>query len=82
MLTIEKIENPKYTNEIGDTILVSVKFAEFDEVLDFGANAHDPTEHGQEIYKRIMAGEFGPIAEYVPPVATEPQPISQGAQTL
>lgn len=82
MLTIEQITNPIYTNVENTEISVMVKFAEFDEFLPFGANPHDPTAHGQEIYRRLVEGEVGPISEYIAPVATQPQPATTGAQTL
>ena len=58
--------------------------------VPFGANPNDVEAHGREIYDRCVAGEFGPIAEYVRapdeyPVqtqATEPQPTVTGAQPL
>jgi hypothetical protein len=38
-----------------------------DEVLPFTANQNDPEPSGREIFDRCLAGEFGEIAEYVPP---------------
>jgi len=38
--------------------------------LPFSAHPNDPEEHGRDLYARAIAGEFGPIAAYVPP----PQP--------
>jgi hypothetical protein len=39
--------------------------------------------HGVELYNRAIAGEFGPIGEFVEtPMANQPQPTSVGSQTL
>ena len=34
--------------------------------VPFAASSNDSTEHGREIYARCVAGDFGPIADYVP----------------
>lgn len=35
-----------------------------DEVVHFGADPTDPEPHGRDIYARLLAGEFGPIAPF------------------
>lgn len=37
----------------------------------FTAGANDPESYGIELYEDIIAGVFGPIAEYVPPSLEE-----------
>ena len=81
MLTIEYAKNPVYANSEGTTVSLTVKFAEFNEELPFGATPHDPMPYGVELYHRAVAGEFGPIAPFVAP-PTQDQPLTQGAQTL
>lgn len=52
-----------------------------DEVLPFTASPNDVEPHGRAIFADIVAGTYGPIAEYVAP--PEPvQPVTKGAQTL
>jgi hypothetical protein len=57
-------------------------------VLPFCPTANDPEAHGREIYARCMAGEFGPIADYVlqpdeyPVIISRATPQTQGSQTL
>jgi hypothetical protein len=81
MVTIESATDPVYANAEGTCITLQVKFEEFAEVMPFGATPFDPMPYGVELYNRALAGEFGPIAPYVPP--PEPvQPTTQGAQTL
>ena len=52
-----------------------------DEVLPFTASPNDVEPHGRAIYADIVAGKYGPIAEYVPPPKPV-QPVVDGAQTL
>ena len=83
MLTIEFAQNPVYADPDGNCIALEVKFAEFADVLPFGATPHDPMAHGVELFNRAKAGEFGEIAPY--PSAMQPaedQPTVTGAQTL
>lgn len=67
MLTIESAVSPVYAAEDGTCITLQVKFAEFEEVLPFGATPYDVMPYGVELYNRAVAGEFGPIAPYVAP---------------
>lgn len=82
MYTIEHASNPVYGNAEKTVVVLSVKFVEFDEPMPFGATSYDPMPYGVELFNRAVAGEFGPIADYVAPIATQPQPTVQGAQTL
>lgn len=81
MLTIESATNPVYASEDHTIILLQVKFAEFNEVLPFGATSYDVMPYGVELYNRAKAGEFGEIAPYVAP-ETQSQPNTTGSQTL
>lgn len=83
MFTLESATNPVFGNAEGTAIILQVKFVEFDEVLPFTATSYDPHNHGVEIYERAMTGEFGPVEPFNDPmIATEPQPVVEGAQTL
>lgn len=66
-----------------------VKYEEFNEEHLSAINATDPYAHIQEIWTKANAGEYGEIAEYVPPpppvikpAPKEEQPTTQGTQTL
>lgn len=50
-------------------------FVTFDTVgeVHFGASADDPERHGAELFSNAVAGRYGPIAEYIPPVQTPDQ---------
>ena len=64
----------------------NVKYAEFNEPHPTGVNATDSYNHIKELWAKGNAGEYGAIAEYVPPpialVATEQQPSTTGSQDL
>ena len=67
MYTVESITNIVYRTEDRQHINCKIKFAEFNEVMPFTANATDPEEHGVSIYNDIVSGKYGAIGDYVPP---------------
>jgi hypothetical protein len=72
MLTLEYAKNPIWANaEQINAINLTVKWAEFNEEMPFGACSYDPEPHGVDLFNRAKAGEFGAIATYVPP----PEPV-------
>jgi hypothetical protein len=88
MFTIEYVKNLKWENEEHTLFSCVVKYEEFNEEHPSGINATDSYAHIQEIWSKGNAGEYGEIAEYVPPPPApkakpiEEQPISEGTQTL
>jgi len=78
MLTIEYAKNPVYASADGQVIDLRVKFYEFAEEIGFGATSFDTMPYGVELYNNAVAGLYGPIAPFVPPL----QPITSGTQTL
>lgn len=81
MITIEYAKNPVYINQEGTSIQLIVKFEEFNNEMPFAATTWDPEPWGIELYNRAIAGEFGPIAPYVPPPEPE-QPATTGTQEV
>lgn len=81
MLTVQYAKNPVWNDDTGQAVLLDVKFVEFSDEVPFTATSYDDMPYGVDLYNRAVAGEFGPIAPYVPP---EPpvQPVVEGAQTL
>lgn len=67
MLTIEYAKDPKYTSQDGNHIYLIVKFVEFADELPFGATPYDVEPWGVELYNNAKAGQYGPVAPYVPP---------------
>lgn len=60
------VSSLKWANADHSMIECVVDFVEFGP-SPFGAIRGDLETHGQEIFNRCVAGEFGPIAEFVPP---------------
>lgn len=71
----EDVKNPIYANEQNTLINCDVKFDEIPEYVPFTASPDDPMDYGRELYAQLQAGQWGPIAPYVP------RPISQ-SQTI
>jgi hypothetical protein len=84
MFTVESVTNLQWDNAEHTSFSCVAKYAEFNEPHPAGINATDQYAHIQEIWAKGTTGEYGPIAEYVPPVTTpsENQPNSSGTQTL
>jgi hypothetical protein len=66
------VKNPKWTSKDKTSIECTVNFETIGEV-PFCATPDDHHEHTTEIYSRCVAGEFGPIAEYVEVEYKEPE---------
>ena len=56
-------KNPKWGNKEKTVIDLTVEFDHLGEV-SFTASATDVEDHGKEIHKKALAGEFGEIADY------------------
>jgi hypothetical protein len=82
MFTLEYAKNPSYSSADGNSIFLIVKWKEFNEEHPFGATSFDSMPYGVALYNRAKAGEFGEVAPYVAPVATQPQPTTTGSQEL
>jgi hypothetical protein len=90
MFTVEYVKDLKWENPEHTFFSCVVKYAEFNEEHPSGINGTDSYAHIQEIWAKGNAGEYGVIAEYVPPPEPEPfvakpneeQPSSEGTQTL
>lgn len=65
MFTLEYAKNPIWNNKEGTAILLTVKWAEFQEEMPFGATSYDPEPWGVDLYNRAKAGEFGEVAQFV-----------------
>lgn len=64
MFTLEYAKNPLLIDE--NSILLTVKFAEFAEEMEFNASRLDPMEHGVDLYNRAKSGEFGEVGIFIP----------------
>jgi hypothetical protein len=75
MFTIEYVKNLSWSDEEHTNFDCIVKYAEFNEEHPSGINAIDQYPHIKEIWAKANAGEYGPIAEYVP---SSPSPEPEG----
>ena len=67
--TLTSLSNPRWADEAHTIIDCEITTSQFgDEVLPFTANPNDPEPHGRAIFAAIVAGEYGPIGEYIPRV--------------
>lgn len=67
-------KNPIFTNAGNTMIDLIVTHPHFGEI-PFTASPDDVEEHGRDLFARAAAGEFGQVADYVPP--PEPaQPVT------
>lgn len=88
MFTIESVTNLEWCDAEHTFFSCNVKYAEFNEVHPTGVNATDPYGHIQELWAKGNAGEYGVIAEYVPPPppidanTSNNQPTTTGSQDL
>ena len=70
-MKFSKINSPQWSNASNTLIDCVVTFDHIGEPLPFTADPQDVEAHGREIFARCAAGEFGPVAAYVPP----PEPL-------
>jgi hypothetical protein len=75
-MNVESIHSPVYIDNTGNRIDCMVKFETLPMEVPFTADANDVEEHGRTIYAALIAGEYGPIAPYVPPPAQVPPSVA------
>lgn len=71
MFEVINAENPRFVESDQSVIVLNVQFSHLPAPVEFAASMHDIEVHGREIYVRALAGEFGLVAEYVPPTPAE-----------
>ncbi len=85
MFTLQYAKDPIWNDAESNSILLTVKWEEFQEEMPFSAVPWDPEPWGRDLFERAKAGEFGEIAPYVGPIAPmidfDPTPTT-GTQTL
>lgn len=71
--TLTSLKNPHWSNAEHTRIDCEITTSQFgDEVLPFTADQNDVEPHGRAIFADIVAGKYGPIAEYIaPPTSVE-----------
>lgn len=77
---LTSLTNPRWANAEQTMIDCEITTSQFgDEVLPFTASQNDPEAHGREIFAAIVASDYGPIAEYLPPPAPTPDELAAQA---
>lgn len=71
MFIIEYVKDLQWVDAEHTMFSCVVKYKEFNEEHPSGINATDPYEHIHTIWTKGIAGEYGVIAEYVPPLVSE-----------
>lgn len=66
MFTIQYVKNLQWNNLEHTMFDCIVKYEEINEELPASISATDPYTHIQEIWVKGNAGDYGPIAEFVP----------------
>jgi len=79
MFTVEYVKDMKWVDAEHTAFECRVKYGEFNEEMPAGINGTDPYPHIKEIWIKGNAGEYGEIAEYVPPPEPEPEPVEAAA---
>jgi hypothetical protein len=84
------VRNPKWNDAEHTSIACEVNFSHvaFEEWTPFCVNPQDYMPYSRLLFDEITIGNWGDVAEFVPPVepevviATEPQPEAIGTQSL
>lgn len=67
-----QVKNPQWANAEHTAINCDVDFDDLrEELVPFTAVASGDYEHSHQIFAECVAGNYGPIAEYVAPVVPE-----------
>lgn len=72
--TVVSVASPRWDNHEHTVLTADVLFEELRGMgpLPFTTFANADTDHGVEVWEKAIAGEYGPIAEYV-----EPEPLPE-----
>jgi hypothetical protein len=75
------VTNPTWNREHNAIDCIVVFEHLNNEAVPFHATPWDTMPHGVEIYNRCLAGDFGPVGDYVLTEAEKPAPVPQGQTT-
>jgi hypothetical protein len=79
-MQLEYAKKPVWANAEHTMIDLTIKWVEIDEELPFTASPNDVEAHGRAIFAAAQAGEYGPVAEYIPPPAPTPEELAEQAR--
>lgn len=70
-MKLKTATNPKWANAENTMIDIEVDHPVLG-VITFTSSPDDVEEHGRDLFARAVAGDFGTVADYVPPIAQAP----------
>lgn len=70
-IQITSVRDPVWANSENTLIDCFIRFTAYAAELPFTASPDDVEEHGREVFRRCIAGEFGKIGPYVEPLVEE-----------
>jgi hypothetical protein len=78
-MQLEYAKNPVWANAEHTMIDITIKWDGINEEYPFTASPTDVAEHGRAIFAAAQTGEYGPVAEYLPPPAPTPEELAEQA---
>lgn len=69
-MKINSATNPEFANADSTAIKLTIDTDKFG-VIPFTATSNDVEAHGRDLFARALAGEFGPVAVFVPRAPTQ-----------
>jgi hypothetical protein len=74
-----QIKTPTYANAAHTLVNCQIDHPTYGWI-PFTASAEDPEQHGRDIFAELIAGDHGPIADYVPPPPPSTEVLAQQAR--
>lgn len=65
--TFISAKDPRWADTEHNAIDLIAKFSNISEEVPYTARPNDVEQMGRDIYNRALAGDFGSVAEYIPP---------------
>jgi len=79
-MQLEYAKKPVWANAEHTMIDVVIKWDRFPQEFPFTASPDDCEAHGRAIFAAAVSGEYGPVAEYLPPPAPTPEQLQAQAR--
>jgi hypothetical protein len=78
-MQLEYAKDPRWANAERTMIDLTIKWEGINEEYPFTASPNDVEAHGRAIFAAAVAGEYGTVAEYLPPPAPTPEELAAQA---
>jgi hypothetical protein len=79
-MNLQYAKDPRWVNAEHTMIDLVIKWDQIDVELPFTASPADCEAHGRAIFAAAVAGEYGAVAEYLPPPAPTPEQLAEQAR--